>query len=421
MINKLIKLGKERGLEIEVFFDKTKETSICTLNEEEKSFDISDISVYNIKALRDNKCARMSTGNLLNPEKVLEHLENILSIQENDNPNSLCEGVIEHVLEERRNPDFEKVKKDMLSLNDLRIQYKEIINIEVNYIYSNAIYDIRNENSRKVNELNCHSFEVIVSLGSKEKPISLVVSDNSKEYNFKKVKEMVENKLKNGLYKINAISCQTDKYKVLLDKEVVTSILSIFKNMFQTKNIELKTSILTDKFKEKIFSEKITIVEDPHGENAIIPKFFDSEGTSTNYKELVKDGKFIGEINDIEYAMKTNATPTGNADGVNNLYIVPNKEKTDLIKKLENGIYVDSVVGTHSGIDTVTGNISLQAEGYIVLNGKITKGLNMIILSTNVFEIFSNIIEVGSELSSIDTSVLAPDLLLENITITGRE
>ena len=45
----------------------------------------------------------------------------------------------------------------------------------------------------------------------------------------------------------------------------------------------------------------------------------------------------------------------------------------------------------------------------------------MIILQTNIFEVFSNVIEIGNDLSKSSLSVLAPSLLLSDITITGKE
>ena len=45
----------------------------------------------------------------------------------------------------------------------------------------------------------------------------------------------------------------------------------------------------------------------------------------------------------------------------------------------------------------------------------------MIILSTNIFEVFSNVLEVGSDLSNFSLSVRTPSLLLHDITITGKE
>ena len=77
--------------------------------------------------------------------------------------------------------------------------------------------------------------------------------------------------------------------------------------------------------------------------------------------------------------------------------------------------------GFHAGVDKKTGVISVQAEGILVENGKLTKGLNMIILSTNIFEVFKNVCEVGNDLTKEYLSVTAPSLLLENITIAGKE
>ena len=127
-------------------------------------------------------------------------------------------------------------------------------------------------------------------------------------------------------------------------------------------------------------------------------------------------------INNIEYAMKLEKDATGNANGVNNLYIEKgNKTFDELVTELYNGIIIDEAYGFHAGVDKKTGNISVQAEGLLVQNGKITKGLNMIILSTNFFEVFTNVIEVGNDLSKFSLSVSTPSLLLDNITIAGKE
>ena len=45
----------------------------------------------------------------------------------------------------------------------------------------------------------------------------------------------------------------------------------------------------------------------------------------------------------------------------------------------------------------------------------------MIILSTNIFEVFSNVLDVGNDLSKDNLNISAPSLLLENITIAGKE
>ena len=73
-----------------------------------------------------------------------------------------------------------------------------------------------------------------------------------------------------------------------------------------------------------------------------------------------------------------------------------------MVSKLNNGVIIDDVEGLHAGINHITGDISLQAKGKMVKDGKIVKSLNMIILSTNINELLNNVIEVGSDLEEFD-------------------
>ena len=125
----------------------------------------------------------------------------------------------------------------------------------------------------------------------------------TKNYDFLEFKNYLLKRLNNVLIKLDSSSLKTDKYKVLLTNEVVTSILSTFVDSFNSKKIYLNESVFTDKFNKKIFSDKINIVEDSR--NGIETECFDSEGTIKEFQNIVKDGKFIKEINNLEYALLT--------------------------------------------------------------------------------------------------------------------
>ena len=186
-----------------------------------------------------------------------------------------------------------------------------------------------------------------------------------------------------------------------------------------SKNIFLQESILTNKIGEKVFSDKISIVEEP--KKGIRSVAFDNEGTLKKNQVIVENGKFIKKLNNLEYALKLDEEPTGNAGSINNLYIMPGKKTFDeLLKDLDNGIVIYELYGLHSGINLLSGNISLQAEGMFVKDGKMIKGLNMVILTTNFLELFNNVVEVGSSIRPVSLSVLAPDLLIDNIVVTGK-
>ena len=182
----------------------------------------------------------------------------------------------------------------------------------------------------------------------------------------------------------------------------------------------MKLSFLTDKLNQKVFSDKISIVEEPLNAEFVSTRAFDDEGTLTYNKEYVLNGVFKKTYNSLEYALKNKEKPTGNSYGVRNFHLVAgNKSYTQLINTMENGIIINRIEGMHSGINMRSGDISLQATGLLVEQGKVTKTLNMIILQSNILEILNNVLEVGNDLEEFNSTISSPSLLLHDITICG--
>lgn len=423
MKNKLINLGKEKNIDIEIIESYSNTTEISILNEKEKAFNITDHSAYLIKAIKNKKCVTLVTENINKAQDIIANIENIFLIQENENENKLSSKSIKNKLKKKENLNYNDIKKDLLSLNDLKKEYPFITNIEVNYIHNDVKKQIDNNDASSLDEYYFN--EYVASITVEKSGITRIAyaSYYSKNYDFDAFRKYIIQKIETLFIKLNSTSCKTNKYKIILKNEVVAALIDTFFSMFDTKNIDLHESILEGKFGEKVFSDKITIIEDPLNPNALANAYFDSEGTPTTYKELVKNGVFTKQINDLEYALKHNEEPTGNAGlKVTNLCIEPgNTSYESLIQELNSGIIIDESYGFHSGVDVKTGDISLQSEGLLVENGEVIKGLNMIILSTNIMEILNNVIKVGNDMSLNDLNIHTPSLLLENITIAGEE
>lgn len=421
MKNKLINLGKAHDIDIEIYERKNNIASINTLNDELKLFQIENITLFNIKAIKNNICINIVTENIKNTQEIIDALEEIFVTQDNKNANKLCTGKLTKKVTDEI-VDFEQVKKDMLSLNDLKQTFTNIKSIETGYehIYKGNYIDNKINKCKMQNESYYNNLGIAITIEEDDTPRVMYFTYYMKNYDFKEFKDYLINKIKLALNKLKSTSIKTAKYNVLLSNDVVTNILNTFVGSFHSKNIYMKESVLTDKLNEKIFSDKISICED--SAKGLDEVLFDVEGTLKKRQDIVLNGVFVKSINNLEYAIKMSEEPTGNADGVNNLMLLPkDKSFAVLLKELNNGIFIDEVYGLHSGIDKKTGNISLQAEGYLIENGNIKNGLNMIILSTNIFEMFSNVLEVGNDLSKCSIKTVAPSLLLHDITITGKE
>lgn len=420
-MNELIELAKKQEIELEINKTTSKSTEINILNGDEHSFEIKNNTTYLIKGIKEKKCVRIVTENLDSPIQILSNLENILNIQENESSNQLSNGVIKGEKRFFKDVDFQKIKEELLSLEELKKTYP-IYSFEIMYGFLEENNKILNTNANLENNSFFHQLGVSITLKKEKILKNFNTYYYTKEYDIKAFRKYLITELEILNVKLNSSSCQTNKYNLILKNNVVADILESFSSMFFTKNIELKESALTHQFGKKVFSEKISIVEDPRSKNAFYEKLFDCEGTPTTFKEIVKNGVFIKKINDLEYAKKSKEDPTGNADGVHHLLIKPGDlSEEKLISKLWNGIIIDTVMGLHSGINIHTGDISLQAEGLLVEEGKIVSGLSQIIITTTIFEIFNSILEIGNVFSTNNLEVVTPSLLVENITIAGEK
>ena len=216
----------------------------------------------------------------------------------------------------------------------------------------------------------------------------------------------------------------TGKYNIILEPKVFEKIIKNVFSMLEGSNIRLKKSILIDRLNEQVFSNKLTVLEEPTNINLPGYRIFDEEGTFTYDKEIVSKGIINTYLYDNKEALKVNKESTGNCFNslTRNAYIKKgNLSYEKLIEKMNNGIIITETMGSsNSAINISNGNISLQVFGYIVEDGKIKSGLKPSILTTDIFELLGNIDEIGNDLNFNNTSLSAPSVLIKNITITNN-
>ena len=95
-MNKLIELGKKHDIDIEIFKEKNNSTDISTLNDKVKLFQITNVTSYIIKAIKNNRCVKIVTENIKNVDEIINTLEEIFNTSDNKNSNKLCSGNIKN-------------------------------------------------------------------------------------------------------------------------------------------------------------------------------------------------------------------------------------------------------------------------------------------------------------------------------------
>ncbi|MCL2286171.1 MAG: TldD/PmbA family protein, partial [Firmicutes bacterium] len=160
---------------------------------------------------------------------------------------------------------------------------------------------------------------------------------------------------------------------------------------------------------------------------------FDAEGVATQNKAIIENGVLKTLLYNTKSAEKDGVKSTGNASkagfggaigtGTTNYYLVPGEKSYDeLVQGLEKGVIITEMAGLHSGVNAVSGDFSVSAEGYFVENGKIVKPVEQITVAGNFYELLKNIETVGSDLrfhSLGSGGIGMPSVLVNGLSIAG--
>ena len=234
-----------------------------------------------------------------------------------------------------------------------------------------------------------------------------------------------------ALFKLHATSLKSGEYPVIFSYEAMTSLFGSFVNFFNGDLIYKGISPIKDKLNERIFSNKITIIDDPQNTDCLTIANFDDEGCPTRAKVLVNDGIFANMLHDTKSGNRMGMESTGNgfksgyAGAVSvqpmNCYIEPGQYTLDeLCEQMKDGVVITDLQGLHAGLDFVSGNFSLQASGYTVKDGKKDHALALITVADNFLELMNKVVEVGNDLDWQYHQVASTSIRFTKCAISGQ-
>ena len=419
--------AKAKGIENIQIVETTENTGqIELINKELETFEISNHTGYQIKAEYNGKTVKASSDYL--DESILDTI--IMKATYTDSKyqdDYLTDKSHNNKMDDMPQIDISNELDVLKELDDIRKDYPEVNNLTLSY---SEIYEkkrIVNSNGVDI-ETACHLYEFVPEIVTKEKDSTtsydrVYLKTNKDSLN---MKDNLIKDIKMALKQTKKEKLKTQKYDIIVDSTVMKSILSNFIDMLSATNIRQKISCLEGKLNEKVFSDKLTIIEDPKNDDYPGATIFDDEGTETEKKEIIKDGVLKTYLYNIKEAKEQNQKTTGNgysSISTRNMYIKPgDKTLEEMMKKLKNGIYITDCMGSmNTAINPNTGNISLQIFGFIIENGEIKCGFEPSVMTTTIFELLSNIEEIENQVTFIKRSVGSPCLLVKDISIASSE
>lgn len=215
---------------------------------------------------------------------------------------------------------------------------------------------------------------------------------------------------------------------VVLNPNVASDMLSVLAPSTLAENIHKKNSFLIGKKGQKIYSDKVSLIDDglyPTGEETAP---FDDEGTPRQKTVVIEKGMVRQFLYDTFWGKEEKVPSTGNAlrEGlsqpkmdVTNFYLLPGAgDLKTLLAQMGEGILVTQVIGMHTA-DAISGDFSVGVQGFWVKNGKQDHPVRSVALTGNLHDLFAKVSFVAADLKFGD-NIGSPSLLISEASVAGE-
>lgn len=255
----------------------------------------------------------------------------------------------------------------------------------------------------------------------------------SKDYDKINEHELISKAVEDAVSRFGAATVPTGKYKVILRYDAAASLLATFSSIFSSDSAQKGLSLLKERVGETIASAVVNIIDNPFFEEAPTQCSFDDEGIATFEKHIVKDGILNCLLYNLKTAAKDQVSSTGNGFKASykspvgvaptNFYIAAgSKSFEQAVEELSSAIIITDLKGLHAGANSISGDFSLSAEGFLVEQGRIVRAVEQITVADNFYEVLKKIEEVLSDFEiSIPSSSSfgSASLVISEMSVSG--
>lgn len=210
----------------------------------------------------------------------------------------------------------------------------------------------------------------------------------------------------------------------------------------EATSVAHKLSVFSNDYKQKIASEKVTLIDDGTIAGAWGSSLIDDEGNNTQKNILIEKGILTNFLVDEQHTKMMNHESNGcgrresyayaPTSRMSNTYLAPGTDKVeDMIKSIDLGVFCERMSG--GTVNTSTGDFNFAVDtARLIENGELKDYLKGITLIGNSKEILQNVEMVsddllisagycGSKSGMIPVTIGQPTIKVSKILVGGKE
>jgi len=219
---------------------------------------------------------------------------------------------------------------------------------------------------------------------------------------------------------------------VVFDRRMATTLLSIVSSALSGEAVEKGRSFFAGRIGEQVGHPGLTLVDDPTDPRAYGAAAYDAEGLACRRNVLIESGILQGFLYDTVSGSRAGVASTGSAvrggyagtpsPGCRALTLAPGPEGYDedgVLGAVGEGLFVQSMTGVHSGVNPISGDFSVGAEGLMIRDGRLAEPVREITVASTLQRMLLSLVAVGADVEWLPSIAAGQTLAIGDMQVSG--
>jgi PmbA protein len=217
---------------------------------------------------------------------------------------------------------------------------------------------------------------------------------------------------------------------VVLEPRVSAQILSLLGSVLSGERVLKGISLFSDRLGETVAAAALTLMDDPTEPAAWGAAVFDDEGLACRRNIMIEAGVLRRFLYDTTSARRAGTGSTASAVragyksapgvGARAVHLQPGQlSPNEVLAQVGDGLLVQSVTGMHSGVNPVSGDFSVGAEGLLVRGGELASPVREMTVASSIQRMLQGVIAVANDTEWLPSRAAGVTLAISEMSMSG--
>ncbi len=217
---------------------------------------------------------------------------------------------------------------------------------------------------------------------------------------------------------------------VVLEPRITATLLAILAGTLDGESVLKGRSLFAQRVGEAVSVPDLVLVDDPTDPEAYGAARIDAEGLACRRNVLIDGGVLQGFLYNTYAGRRAGRASTGSAVragfksgpgvGARAVAVQPGSASpSEILASVGDGLLVQSVSGVHSGVNPVSGDFSVGAEGMLFRGGELAEPVREITIASTIQRMLLDVVAIGNDLERLPSSAAGLTLAIADVSMSG--